>query len=222
MIMDYKYIIDHVNNHKRTRRNMDWEYITIHNTGNPRSTAKNERGWLTNISNTNSTGYHIVIDEKDAIEVAPLNEIMYHAGDGRNGEGNTQSIGIEICESGNYEQTLKNAVHLVARLLKEKGYGVDKVKQHFNWSKKNCPRLLRQGYIWNWDRFIIEIQEELDGMNEEKEINNIPLYKKQGMLDLAEMGYLNTPDEWIKKADEPMPVWASMLIMSRIAKDIQK
>ena len=38
--------------------------ITIHSTGNPSSTAKNERGWLTNPSNDRIASWHICVDEK--------------------------------------------------------------------------------------------------------------------------------------------------------------
>jgi len=44
------------------------EYITIHSTGNPTSTARNERAWLTNPNNNVTASWHIVVDEKEAIE----------------------------------------------------------------------------------------------------------------------------------------------------------
>ncbi|WP_315974005.1 hypothetical protein [Paenibacillus melissococcoides] len=46
--------------------------ITIHNTGNSGSSAKNERGWLTNPDNDRTASYHIVVDEHEAIECIPL------------------------------------------------------------------------------------------------------------------------------------------------------
>lgn len=45
----------------------------------------------------------------------------------------------------------------------------------------------------------------------------VPAWKFEGIDKLAEMDLLNTPEEWKKKIDEPMPVWACMLILSRIA-----
>ena len=77
------------------------EYLTIHSTGNPNSTAQGERNYLTNSMNTSSTGFHIVVHENQAIECISLSENAYHAGDGGNGTGNTKSIGLEIIESGN-------------------------------------------------------------------------------------------------------------------------
>ena len=83
-------------NKKRTGKTLNFKWITVHNTGNPKSSAANEREWLTNPENTTSTGWHIVVDGKEAIEAIPIGEIAYHAG---TYEGNTTSIGIEICDS---------------------------------------------------------------------------------------------------------------------------
>src|SRR5690554_2123651 len=132
-----EYIVDHIpkgtSNNRRPGLAMAPTTITIHNTSNPRSTARNERAWLTNPANDRIASFHIVVDENEAIECIPLNEVAWHAGDG-NGDGNRKSIGIEICESGNYAQTLENAAQLVAKLLKERGWGVDRLRRHFDWS----------------------------------------------------------------------------------------
>jgi N-acetylmuramoyl-L-alanine amidase CwlA len=129
--------------------------ITIHNTGNEKSTAANERAWLTNPTNNRQASFHIVIDGKEAIECIPLNENAWHAGDGSGPKsGNMTSIGIEICESGDYTKNLDNAVNLVASMLKERGWGVEKLRRHFDWSGKICPRLMYDGGKWTgWDRF---------------------------------------------------------------------
>ena len=129
--------------------------ITIHNTGNPTSTALSERNWLTNPINNASASWHICVDSKQAIEAIPLDEVAYHSG---NSEGNNTSIGIEICESGNYRQNEQNAVELIAKMLMERGWGVDRVKRHKDWNGKNCPRLI----IPYWYEFLDRIQKEID------------------------------------------------------------
>jgi len=234
--MSYTYIVNHiekivrgVRNRKRPANPMDWEYITIHNTGNPTSNALGERAWLDNPINTSSTGYHIVIDEFRAIECIPLNENAWHAGDGENGFGNRKTLGVEICESGNYAQTIKNTIDLVANLLYEKGKGIEFIKQHNNWNGTNCPRLLRQGN--NWSLFIREIELRLRELNKPKvteevktiedKDNLVPQWKIDGIEYLTQEGYLHNPKDWIKKIDEPMPVWAVTLILSRILKDLK-
>ncbi|WP_082311090.1 peptidoglycan recognition protein family protein [Paenibacillus sp. FJAT-27812] len=135
--------------------------ITIHNTGNPVSTAKNERAWLTNASNTRTASYHLVVDEHGVIECLPLNENGWHAGDG-SGEtsGNRTSIGIEICESGDYSKSLSNAAELAAKLLKQYGWGVDRLRRHYDWSGKICPRLMYDDGKWTgWHAFKNKVAE---------------------------------------------------------------
>ncbi|WIV10556.1 N-acetylmuramoyl-L-alanine amidase [Proteiniborus sp. MB09-C3] len=142
---------------KRIEKALDFQYITVHNTANPTSTAKNERDWLDNPQNNNTTGWHIAIDEIEAIEAIPITEIAYHAGDGKNGTGNTKSIGIEICESGNYAKTEQNAIELITSILIDKGWSTDRVKPHKHWSGKQCPRII----LPYWDDFIKRIDEEV-------------------------------------------------------------
>ncbi|MBH5316690.1 N-acetylmuramoyl-L-alanine amidase [Paenibacillus sp. GSMTC-2017] len=134
---------------------MEASTITIHNTANPASTAMNERNWLTNPSNKRTASYHLVIDENEVIECLPLNETAWHSGDGSSSmSGNRSSIGIEICESGDYEKTLDNAVALVAKLLIERGWGIERLRRHFDWSGKICPRLMYDGGEWTgWTEF---------------------------------------------------------------------
>ena len=173
------YIIDHIPrttpHNRRPGVPMTPQYITIHSTGNPKSTARNERAWLTNPSNTVTASYHIVVDEKEAIEVLPLNEVAWHAGDGRNGTGNRKSIGIEICESGDGAKTLANAVRLVAKLLKERGWGVDRLKRHYDWSKKICPRIFYDNGRWTgWEQFKDAVQREISGGGNVTQDKNTP------------------------------------------------
>jgi len=138
--------------------------ITIHNTGNPSSSAANERAWLTNPTNTRTASFHIVVDEREAVECIPLNENAWHSGDGSGASsGNRTSIGIEICESGNYAKTLDNAATLVASMLKERGWGVDRLRRHYDWSGKICPRLMYDGGTWTgWGLFKAAVQAKLN------------------------------------------------------------
>lgn len=191
------YIIDHIPrttpHNRRPGVPMTPQYITIHSTGNPKSTARNERGWLTNSSNTRTASWHIVVDEKEAIEAIPLNEVAWHAGDGGNGTGNRRSIGIEICESGDGAKTLANAVRLVAKLLKERGWGVDRLKRHYDWSKKICPRIFYDNGRWTgWEQFKDAVQREISGGGNVTQDKNTPSAwakeawdwaKKEGLLD---------------------------------------
>ncbi|MFT9495867.1 peptidoglycan recognition protein family protein [Anaerosolibacter sp.] len=157
----YKYTVDHIPKttpkNRRPGMKMEPETITIHNTANPTSTARNERGWLTNAYNNVTASFHLVVDENEVIECIPLDESAWHAGDGSNGPGNRKSIGIELCESGDQEKVWKNAVGLVATILFKKGWSVDRVRTHKSWSGKNCPRLI----LPRWNEFIKDVETQL-------------------------------------------------------------
>lgn len=165
--MAYTYRKDHIPKttpyNRRPATLLEPTTITIHNTGNPSSTAKNERAWLTNSSNTRTASFHIVIDDKEAIEVIPLNEVAWHAGDGSGAKsGNRTSIGIEICESGQYELTLEHAAQLVASMLKERNWNVDRLRRHYDWSGKNCPRTMNANGNWSgWSSFVQRVRAKL-------------------------------------------------------------
>jgi N-acetylmuramoyl-L-alanine amidase len=190
------YIIDHIpantSYNRRPGLALVPEYITIHSTANPSSTARNERAWLTNPTNNRVASWHICIDDHEAIEAIPLNEMAWHAGDGGSGTGNRKSIGIEICESGDRQKTLENAARLVAKMLKERGWGVDRLRRHYDWNGKVCPRIMAGNNWAGWTKFKQDVQKELTGGGTETQDKNQPSAwakedwewaKKEGWLD---------------------------------------
>ena len=152
----YKYVINHIPiiKGKRPGIKATMTTITIHNTGNPDSTALNERNWLTSSLNTRAASFHIVVDSIQATECIPLTEVAYHSGTNK---GNNTSIGIEICESGDYKQNEENAIDLVAKMLVERGWGTDRLRRHYDWNGKNCPRLI----MLYWDDFKYRIYKKI-------------------------------------------------------------
>jgi len=148
---------------------MTAEYITVHNTFND-ATAENEIQYM--ITNNNQTSFHFAIDDKEVIQGLPLNRNGWHCGDGAKGDGNRKSIGIEICYSKSggerYKKAESLAIQFIAQLLKERNWGIERVKKHQDWSKKNCPhRILDEG---RWNEFLGEIEKKLKGTND----NNKP------------------------------------------------
>lgn len=120
------------------------KFITIHNVG-ARSTASQGRDFF----KRNADKYcsvHYFVDDKDIIQMLPLDEISWHAGDGVNGRGNRESISIEICEVTNQDDANNNAVDLCKMLLKD--YPYLPIVPHYYWTKKDCPRLLLPGTGW--------------------------------------------------------------------------
>ena len=162
-----------ISNDKRPGNKIKVEYITVHSTANERSTAQNERDWLVNPSNSRKASWHIAVDEKQAVEAIPLNEIAYHAG---NREGNNKSIGVEICESGDRAKTIHNAVILIANLLHERNWGIDKLRRHYDWSGKNCPRIMSHNNWQAWTGFKMSVERELNRLKagEKTKVNHEP------------------------------------------------
>ena len=133
------------------------KYLTIHSTGNLKSNARQERNWLINTTNKSGASWNICVDDKEAIIAIPLNEKSNHSG---NSTGNVTSIGLEICESGDREKTLRNAIQVSALILKKFNLTYKDLKQHYDWNKKNCPRILRDEGRWEW--FVDEVKKEME------------------------------------------------------------
>lgn len=133
--------------------------IVVHNTGNDASAA-NEIRYMQ--SNGREVSFHYAVDDREAVLGVPLNRNAWHAGDGGNGAGNRQGIAVEICYSKSggtkFSKAEENAALLIAGLLKERGWGIDKVTKHRDYSGKDCPhRTIALG----WERFLGMIEKYL-------------------------------------------------------------
>ncbi|MBC9025721.1 N-acetylmuramoyl-L-alanine amidase [Bacillus subtilis] len=142
---------------------MTAEYITIHNTANDASAA-NEISYM--IGNKSSTSFHFAVDDKEVRQGLPTNRNAWHTGDGKYGTGNRKSIGVEICYSksggAKYKAAEKLAIKFVAQLLKERGWGIDRVRKHQDWNGKYCPhRILKEG---RWNAVKAAIEKELKAL----------------------------------------------------------
>lgn len=169
--------------------------ITIHSTANPNSTARNERDWLDNPTNTREVSWHYVVDENEIIQAIPDNEEAWHCGS-RN--GNRFSIGIEICESGDRRKTLERAAAFTAMKLRELGLDTDAVVRHMDWSGKDCPRILinkkyiRSGLDWTW--FKAEVAKNMYAEKRYNTIDEIPDWGKETIQGLIDEGCFADPD----------------------------
>lgn len=130
--------------------------ITNHNTGNSTPSASDEQHarWLQNVEAADKqyVSAHLFVDQNSITQAIPLNEVTYHAGDGK-GDGNFKTISIEICENAGVLQAEENAKKLNAALiLTNPRY---KIYKHQDWSGKFCPRVIlgRNG----WDQFVEDI-----------------------------------------------------------------
>ena len=139
------------------------EFVVVHNTANDAS-AQNEVKYM--ISNNNQVSFHFAVDDKEIVQGLPLDRNAWACGDGANGKGNRKGIQIEICYSksggARFENAEKNAAKFIAQLLKERGWGVDKVKKHQDFSNKYCPhRTLDKG----WASFVNMVRDYLNELN---------------------------------------------------------
>lgn len=141
---------------------MNAKYIVVHNTANDAS-ARNEVAYM--IRNNNEVSFHYAIDDKEIVQGIPENRNAWASGDGGGvNSGNRNGIHIEICYSKSggtrFIEAEKLAAKFIASKLKEKGWGIDKVKKHQDFANKYCPhRTLDMG----WQRFLNMIQSELNG-----------------------------------------------------------
>lgn len=207
-------------NHRcRPKGNYKVTSITIHSTGNPSSTAANERAWLDNSINNRDASWHYVVGEREIIQAIPDCEEAWHCGKAK---GNKESIGIEICESGNRQKTLENAAELVAKKLQEYRFGIEQIKKHYDWTGKNCPRILiNQNYIknhmeWNW--FLNLVTKKLNGYGEDKHmdkrfntIEEIPAWAKEVIQDFINKGKFADKN----KLDLSLDMIRTFVILSR-------
>ena len=126
--------------------------IVIHNTANDASAA-NEIIYMH--KNTNQTSFHFAVDDKEIVQGIELNRNAWHASDG-NGKGNREGIAIEICYSKSggekWLKAVENAAELTAKLLKDYGWGIDKVTKHADYTNKHCPHRILDEY--GWDNFL--------------------------------------------------------------------
>ena len=143
------------------------EFIIIHNTANDAS-AISEISYM--IGNNNKVSFHCAIDDYRIVQGIPFNRNTWNATDGGNGQGNRKGISLEICYSKSggerFEEAERLAAEYTAYLLKQYGWGIDKVKKHADfYPAKGCPhRTISEG----WQRFLDMVNSYL----QDKPINN--------------------------------------------------
>lgn len=134
------------------------KYIVIHETDNYGKTANayNHSQFLLN--NPDGNSWHYTVDDSIIYHHIPDNEIALHAGDY---QGNKHGIGIELCvnEGSDFEATFDNAARLTARLLKAYDLPINAIKQHYDFSGKDCPKTIRADV--RFDEFIALVKQYL-------------------------------------------------------------
>jgi N-acetylmuramoyl-L-alanine amidase len=140
--------------------------ITIHNTGNPDATAIQHIGAIegNNAHAGRQASWHFTVDDQHIVQHIDTAHEAWHTGVGD--RGNKTSIGVEICEFKDPVRQRKaedNAVALV-KYLKANIKTAQRVCQHYDWSGKYCPRVLRARPN-GWEDFLAKVAKEDRTMN---------------------------------------------------------
>lgn len=175
--------------------------ITIHNTANDAS-AMSEISYM--LGNNNKVSFHVAVDNYRVVTGLPFNRNAWHAGDGSGvNSGNRTKIAVEICYSKSGGQRFEEAEDLcasyVAYLLRQYGWGIERVSKHQDFSGKYCPhRTLDMG----WERFLNKIRVQLG-----EQAKPVPQVSGGGDLERARV-YQN--------GSTPEPVYADTGLTTRI------
>ena len=139
------------------------QFIAIHNTDNTNKgagAAAHNRYVRGADAVRRQVSWHYSVDDKAIYQHLPTDEVGWHA----NREGNSKSVGIEICMNSDMDVAAgyKNAAALVAHCvgaLRLTFPGC--MTQHHDWSGKNCPSAIRAGASMTWSRFLDLCDEEV-------------------------------------------------------------
>lgn len=124
-----------------------------HDTGN-RSVgagAARHKNYLHEGAEGQLLSYHFTVDDKEAWQMIPVNEVAWHGGDS-DGPCNMRGISCELCINAdiNEPKSRENAEILAAELMNALGIG--SLKKHQDCSGKHCPGdMLNDGY---WPTFV--------------------------------------------------------------------
>lgn len=138
------------------------KWLVIHETGNfsaGADAAMHNRYLHSEEQKNTPLSWHYTVDDRQIYHHLPDGEKGYHASDsGTKGGGNDCGIGIEICVNadGDYEKAVDNAAQMAAELLNRYHLDISDVKQHGDFTSKNCPERLREGN--NYEMFLDKIK----------------------------------------------------------------
>jgi hypothetical protein len=107
-----------------------------------------------NYGNSQQLSYHFTVDDKEAWQMIPVDEVAWHGGDG-GGPCNYKGISCELCINAdiNEPKSRENAEILAAELMN--ALGITSLKKHQDCAGKLCPQdMLNEGY---WPTFVQKV-----------------------------------------------------------------
>jgi N-acetylmuramoyl-L-alanine amidase CwlA len=139
------------------------KYITIHTADNYSSdaTAESYANYLFSGGKNEHKSWHYTVDADNVWQSFEDNQACRHVEDGVGNmdDANLCSIAVKICvnDKKRFHEACSNAAELTAGLLARYNLSLDCVVQHYYWSKKNCPKELRDPTCeWgiSWESFL--------------------------------------------------------------------
>lgn len=200
--------------------------IVVHNTAND-APAVNEVAYM--INRGDEVSFHGAVDDKRVVLGLPFDRNAWASGDGR-GAGNMLGIHIEICYSlsggERFDRAEENAAEYIAGLLKQYGWGLDRVTKHQDYDGKYCPhRTLDLG----WERFLGMVKGHLekgDNMDYNKFKEYMTRYNKE-LAAGAASGWAGEAWDWAREEGlldgtsprAPLTREQTAVILSRVLKE---
>src|ERR1700719_3905311 len=144
-----------IGNSNRPGKKLSATSITIHNTDNSdngANAAAHARYQKGADARKRQVSWHFTVDDTSVYQSIPTNEIAWHTATSK---GNNSSIGIEICMNPELDapKAYDRAALLAAFMADRLGLKMpDAMRQHHDWSGKDCPIVLRHPSS-RWDDF---------------------------------------------------------------------
>ena len=137
--------------------------IVIHYTGNPGTTAMQNRNYFEGLAekkDTKASSHYIIGLSGEIIQCVPLTEISY-ASNERNGD----TIAIECCIDNTYgkfnEKTYDALIELTAWLVGEYDLKIEDVIRHYDITGKACPKYFVE-HESAWEDFKLDLEKYID------------------------------------------------------------
>ena len=143
--------------------------IVIHYTGNPGTTASQNRSYFEGLAEskkTKASSHYIIGLSGEIIQCVPLDEIAYASN-----ERNVDTISIECCinnEAGKFtDKTYDALVHLTAWLVGEYDLKISDIIRHYDVTGKICPKYFVE-HESAWEDFKMDVEKYIDTYGVEK------------------------------------------------------
>lgn len=122
-----------------------------HDTGNRNAGANAEmhKNYLLNGAEGQTLSYHFTVDDKEAWQMIPVNEVAWHGGDG-NGPCNYKGLACELCINAgiNEPKSREYAAILAAEIMNVLPLAI--LNKHQDCKGKWCPQDMLNDGAWPW------------------------------------------------------------------------